>query len=784
MDTVPPIAADPPSVCSQSSVQETAWHWLFEASEDAQLICTREGRILEANRQAQQLLGLSHPALPVKVHLHQFLSRPTATRLAELLRRESKRPQTLSSAALEREGRLRLMADLQISPLEEGLQLVCIKDASRRWRLESHAQRLITAIDATPDIVYLTDAEFRLSFVNPAFQTATGYTIEEVLGRSADFLRAPSEAEKVREYLGAVSQGKDWVGELWNHRSDGSRFPVEASISPIYDRQGGLLGYAAIERDLSVKKKLQEELRLERNFVTSIINSLDSAVYTLDREFRLTHVNDGWKKMPINHGWLRLQEPPQAGHSLLAYVTEQGRAELPLILKNVIATGEPHEMRVADDHGQHWLVNIVPWHNEGEVCGLIYRVTDNTHLTELQNQLYQSQKMETIGALAAGVAHDFNNLLTAVRGNVALLMMDKQLESRITQRLQRIDQAAARAAEITRQLLSFSRASEEQITVLDFNPVIEEAAELARRNLKGCVTLNLEPAATPVRVRMDGTRAQQALLNLCVNAQDAMPNGGQLTLHNSLTTLTPKQAVKARRPEGTRFVRCSVTDTGSGIAPEVLERIFEPFFTTKEKGKGTGLGLSIVQSVISQAGGFQEVESQVGQGTTFHLFLPEAPNTVTANPTAITPGMKRGSGRILVVDDLDFVLDLARSFLGQVGYEVLVANSAEAALELLTKSQGNVRLVLTDYSMPGMNGRQLIRSAAARWPHLRFVLASGYLDESERKAILTEHGTRLLHKPFDLCEAANLIDEVLSAKPWPDAARTEPAPGLGPTFQA
>jgi CheY-like chemotaxis protein len=378
--------------------------------------------------------------------------------------------------------------------------------------------------------------------------------------------------------------------------------------------------------------------------------------------------------------------------------------------------------------------------------------------------MFQTQKMETIGALAAGVAHDFNNLLLAIRGNVTLLLMEAPLGPEVRQRLERIDQAAEQAANITRQLLTFSRAADEQVTTLDLNQVVLEAGELARRILRKQVGLKLETASYPVKVRMDATRAQQMLLNLCVNAQDAMPEGGQVTITNAALALPSGQAERQRLAPGARYVRCSVADTGTGIPPAVLSRIFEPFFTTKEQGKGTGLGLAIVQNVVRQAGGFLEVDTEVGRGTTFHLYFPETKGDVSATSSAVAPAIPRGTGRILVVDDQDLVRDFAQKFLGAIGYEVLTADSAETALRIMEEQSKPLDLLLTDYSMPGMNGRELIAEVAGRWPGVRFILASGYLESGERDQITAQHGTRILHKPFDLVQAADLIARLLQRR--------------------
>lgn len=626
-----------------------------------------------------------------------------------------------------------------------------------------HTHRLLAAIDSTPDVVILTDQDYRITFVNPAFEAATGYGVENVLGRMVDAFHAPNQEDKVREYKEGARRGADWVGELIMQRREGSTYPVDMSFSPVHDGQGHFIGAVAFQRDISGRKKLQDALMVERNFGRSIINSLDASLYTLDGRLRLTHFNNGWKRMPGEHGWLRFDSEPQAGRCLLDFVVDEPRrAQLERAFHEVLAEGRPQELQSVDPSGRHWVMSVFPWHHEGQIRGLIYRVTDNSALAGVQQQLFQAQKMSTLGALVAGVAHDFNNLLLAMRGNLSLATMDGQLPAEVRARLQQVDDAAVRATDLSKQLLSFSRPAEENVMVLDFNQVIKEAGEMARRVLRSRVKLVLQETPEPLKVQMDRTQAIQVLLNLCINAFDAMPAGGSLTVANARVDLTAEQRARLRRARAdVQFMRCSVTDTGTGIQPEVLPRIFTPFFTTKSVGKGTGLGLSIVSNVVSKAGGFIEVDSKVGAGTTFHIHLPIEFGPLTKTDTEIRQQICRGTGRLLVVDDLDLVLEFAAKFLKQAGYQVLTANSADAAVKLLSQQKLPIDLLFTDYTMPGRNGWQLIQEVMARWPLTRFVLASGYIDDADRAEILKAPKVRLLSKPYGIFEATSIIADAL-----------------------
>lgn len=738
------------------------WKNLFEGSPDAQAVCRLDGTIEHLNSRGARLIKLDAAAVPEDARIFDFLLYPGSQRLKEALERQPLQGETIHSVVILADGTPCGQIDVEVNAVEPGRAVVVFKDATRRLRLESHVRRLVTAIDSTPEIFFITDADFRITYVNPAFQTVTGYSIEEVLGRADAFLRAPGQAGKVEAYLAATRQGREWIGELTNARRDGTWYQTETTLSPIFDMGGQFMGYVACERDITERLRLQQELQLESDFIRSILGSLDSAIYSIDRRFCLTHANDGWRRIPHEHGGICISDMPELGRELLDYVPDASRkVQLRRLFEEVLQSGRQQENQYVGPDERHWLLKVSPWVHAGEVRGLICSVSDQTQFHELQSQLFQSQKMEIIGTLAAGVAHDFNNLLQAIRGNISLVLLQAEEGSNLHHCAEQINLAAARAAEITQQLLSFSRASAEKDTVLDLNEVVREAGQLARRTLRGNVTLDLNTSSQSIPVKVDATRAHQALLNLCVNAQDAMPHGGKLTIGNEIVQLTPDQLERHGVTPGMEFARCTIADTGCGIPREVIDRIFEPFFTTKAKGKGTGLGLPIVLRVLKEAGGFVEVDSLQDQGTSFHLYFPVVREAVTTPCPGNEPRLARGTGRVLVVDDLDLLRDFTRSFLQAAGLTVLVAGSGPEALQVLENSPEPVDLLFTDYSMPGMNGLELIEKVASRWPRMHLVLALGYLDESTL-ARLENFRVSVLCKPYDTRQGSELIIRLLS----------------------
>lgn len=753
----------------QSLPYERWWRCLFNESEDAQLVYASDGTIQEANRAAIRLLGLSgrEDALP---NLYQMLTSTAAARVAALLQQHVGSQVTLPAVALMVEGQISLLADLQITPLGQGFSLVTIRDATRRWRMESHVQRLVTAMDATPDVVFLTDVEFRLVFVNPSFLRDTGYSIEEALGRSADFLRAAGQEEQWEACREKVRAGKEWQGELVNVRNDGSTYLASVSMAPIFDRKGGFLGCVSFERDITQMRRVQQELQRESAFVRSIVNSMDAALYATDRQFRLLHFNDGWKRLPAEHGGLRWERPPRLGDVLLEFVVDPVRqAELRRSFQEVIQTGVTREYRWAGPEARHWHVRLSPWWMNDQIDGVLYLVTDQTNLHQLQEQLAQAQKVEVIGALAAGVAHDFNNLLQVIGNELGAARQQAGAEAQPS--LARMEEAVSQATSLVQQLLSFSRPSENQESVVDFNTVLQEAAHLFHRASGRHVECRLQPAAMPLPVRMERTRAHQLLLNLCVNGQDAMPQGGVLSLSNSPVTLTEAQKSKASASGAHEWMRCTVRDTGCGIAPEHLPHIFEPFYTTKKDGKGTGLGLAIVQNIVHQAGGFIEVESAPGKGAAFHVYLPL--KRVSALPVSPETQVEKSRAplRVLIVEDNDFLRESTRLVFEAAGCQTRTVASAKEALNWLQAETFEV--LFADQHLGGMTGLQLWEKAVALCPTLQGVLVSGDWTPVEREQLRRFPQVVCLQKPFDL---RGVVNRLLHACP-----SEAPSPNLSPS---
>jgi two-component system cell cycle sensor histidine kinase/response regulator CckA len=452
-------------------------------------------------------------------------------------------------------------------------------------------------------------------------------------------------------------------------------------------------------------------------------------------------------------------------------------ADMPAFL-DVVTTGRPSAIqaeawRHRTRSGELLEVEISSSTLEyGEASARLVVVNDVTvrRRTELallhsQEQLRQSQKMEAIGSLAGGVAHDFNNLLTAILGYCDLALEGLEPESTAAGDVAEIRRAAQRAAELTHQLLAFSRRQVLKTRVFSLAAAVEPSEKILRRLISENIALEMRADPDTPLVRADPTQLEQVILNLAVNARDAMPRGGMLRLATRAVTLDrPFTTAGTTLPPG-RYAALEVMDTGTGIAPEIMGRVFEPFFTTKERGQGTGLGLATVYGIVEQSGGGIVIDSTVGAGTTFTLYFPVAAapaETAEATPRPPSPS-PRGEGTILLAEDDDAVRAIARETLERGGYHVLAAPDGHTALQLADGHQGPIDLLLTDVIMPGMNGRELAEALALRRPGVRVLFASGYTDN-----VLLDHGVlavglSLLDKPFTPATLAARVAAMMSA---------------------
>jgi len=391
-------------------------------------------------------------------------------------------------------------------------------------------------------------------------------------------------------------------------------------------------------------------------------------------------------------------------------------------------------------------------------------LSDITERKQMEQQLRQTQKMEAVGQLAGGVAHDFNNLLTVIRGHTDLLLDHIGQTDALRRNVEQIQKSSDRAVSLTRQLLAFSRKQVLQPKVLDLNAVVAEMGKMLPRLIGENISLTISAAPSLGRVKADPGQIEQVILNLAVNARDAMPQGGKLTIETANVELDETYAREHLTARPGPHVMLAVSDTGSGMDPETQSHIFEPFFTTKELGRGTGIGLATVYGIVKQSGGWIWVYSEVGKGSTFKIYLPRVDEPEKAETPKARLGIHRGTETVLVVEDNESLRQLTCEFLVSTGYTVLVAQDGSEAIRITEQHAGPIHLLLTDVVMPGMSGHELAQRLAILRPDIRSLYVSGYTGDAILQQGVLEEGASFLAKPFTRDALAQKVREGLEAR--------------------
>jgi PAS domain S-box-containing protein len=632
-----------------------------------------------------------------------------------------------------------------------------------------NAERLALAIiDAAQDgIVTINADDLTIYFVNDAVERLSGYSRSELLGREVTMLMRPEDREahrsRLRRYLASGVRQVDWAAtEAVGVHKDGTQIPIQASYRELALDGERLI--TAVVRDGKPQVSSEQELRSSRDLFGSILEHVPVRVFWKDVESRYLGCNTAFAR---DAGMARPEDLIGKDDFQMSWrdQAERYRADD----RQVIESGQPRigyeEPQTASDGRRSWLrTSKVPLYDAGgKVVGVLGIYDDITTVRQLEGQYRQAQKMEAIGTLAAGVAHDFNNALSVILGLTDLVLMDMAVGDPRRPDLELVRKAATEAAGLTRQLLAFSRQQVLQPRVLDLNEVVTGAERMLRRLIGEDIVLATALASKGGRVKTDPGQLESVIMNLVVNARDAMPGGGKLTIATANVTLDAGY-VEAHPPVTPgRYVLLSVSDTGVGMDAETRRRLFEPFFTTKEKGKGTGLGLATVYGIVKQSGGFIWVYSERGAGTTFKIYLPRVEESVAAAEPPPSSASLSGTETVLLAEDGPMVRASTRSILERHGYTVLEAPNGTAALELAASHAGPLDLLLTDVIMPGMGGGELARRVQARRSETRVLYISGYTDDAVVRHGVLERGDAYLEKPFTSERLLRRVRQVLDA---------------------
>lgn len=622
-------------------------------------------------------------------------------------------------------------------------------------------------------IVASTDDRGIINYVNDKFCEISKYSREVLIGQNYRIINSGYHPQEFfREMWATITSGQVWKGEIKNLAKDGEFFWVDITIVPFLTAEGQPYQYVAISRDITERKRAEEQVREQ----ATLLDQSQDAILVLNMEGRILFWNKSANRL---FGWTAFEA---LGTKVEKLLFKQTRSQLKAAQKTVALEGkwqgELHQLTKSSQEiivESRWtLVRDV----EGKPKSILVVNTDITKKKQLEAQFLRTQRMESIGTLAGGIAHDLNNVLTPIIASAQLLLAAQlnvlpeaepaarpcKLNDQKRQRLlMTVETSAKRGAALVKQVLSFSRGVEGKFTILQLRHLLLEIKQIAKETFPKAIEFFMDIPSELWAVSGDATQLHQVFMNLCVNARDAMPNGGILKLSAENLSIDQNYARMHLEAQVGPYIVITVADTGTGIPAEILDRIFEPFFTTKAQGVGTGLGLSTVVGIIKGHGGFVSVNSTVGVGTQFKVYLPAVQGTATPEPADLE--LPPGQGElILVVDDEAAIRETTKTSLEMYNYKVLTASDGIEAIALYAQHKNDISAVLMDMMMPHMDGPTTIRTLQKINPQVNLIAFSGLVSSDKVNASLGTGVKAFLSKPYTAQELLKAINEVVSSR--------------------
>ena len=651
----------------------------------------------------------------------------------------------------------------------EYLACIAIENNQTTRNLHDSEARFRRFVENTPDAFFLHQLDGTIIDVNDRACTQLGYSRDELIGLTPYAFDFELKPEKMESLLTMLNQGQCPIFEAQHRCKNGTVIPVEVHLSPV--ESAGELQVLSTVRDVSARKHIEEELRAKHELLeeTQEIAHLGS----FEWNFHTNHLT--WSDELYRIYGYSPQEIEMSMETFLSHIHPDDLSFVQAEIHQACLNGSAYSMEerilwrdgsirtldsrgrvICDDSGQ-------PARIIGACIDITERKRAEAERKRLENQFLQSQKMDAVGKLAGGVAHDFNNLLTIIIGYGNLILTELPSVAPHREAVEAILDASERAARLTQQLLAFSRNVVVEMKTIDLNLFVEKMAQMLRRLIEEDIslTLTLAPKVSPIKAPPG--QLEQLIMNLVVNARDAMSSGGQLCIQTRNFTL--KNADLTTYPDLTpgEYVELVIADTGVGFEDQVTNKIFEPFFTTKEVGKGTGLGLSVVHGVVKQCGGGISVESKLGIGTTFRILFPAESEAASNSEPNTAPRSFKGHETILVVEDEIAVGKIVKRGLEANGYQVLQANGGHEAIQLAANFPGTIDLLLTDVVMPEMSGQKVADAIKLQRPGIRVIYMSGYANEVVFRRGVTDTADEFLQKPFTTVGLTKKVRSVLDA---------------------
>lgn len=624
----------------------------------------------------------------------------------------------------------------------------------------SPATSLSSLVAKIPAVLWVTDLDLR-------FTSLAGAALQSINVRPEDYLGTPVETLFPAASIGHRSihaHHRALGGERCSFECSVRGRDLEAHVEPLCGPDGAIVGVIGAALDGTDRMVAGRALRLAQQSYRSLIEGAPYAICRSTLSGQLLQVNRPMVEM------LGYESEPELlvldlRDEIFALGAKFDDFRRKLLDKNACRGFESAWRRRDATELQVRVAGRAVRDKTGEVLYLDILAENVTEQKQLEAQLRQAQKMQAIGQLAGGVAHDFNNLLTVIHGQVEVILREAPDKEGLQGRLEEVQRAAERASTLTRQLLAFSRRQVLKSKVVDLNRVISLMSEMLARLITENIELSFVPAPNVACVLADPAQIEQVLMNLVVNARDAMPNGGKLTIETANVIMDPISAQQLGVAEPGEYVLIAVHDTGHGMDRQTQASIFEPFFTTKDIGEGTGLGLAMVYGVVKQSGGHIRVESEPGQGSTFRIYLPRVAAPELPPEAQVSASAPRGNETILLAEDEDGVRQLVADFLRSLGYQVLAASDGVLAKQVARSHSGTIDLLISDMVMPNAGGRDLAEELRKALPRLKVILISGYAGHAVIGKDIDSLSAHFLQKPFPMQLLARKVRDVLDCPP-------------------
>lgn len=617
-------------------------------------------------------------------------------------------------------------------------------------------------INSFDDLIFVKNERHEWVFLNDAACKFWGYQQEALLGKTDHDIFPREEADIYWAKDNEVFQSEKPDLNIEKQTIDGNLYTIATKKSIYKDPHTGERYIVGTIRDITEQKKAEEAIQQEKDMAQRYLDIAGVMLVALETDGTVTLINKKGcqilgceEEEIIGKNWFDNFIPKAMRREIQDVFDElmQGTSSVRQYNENPVLTKKGTERMVA-------------WHNtlltndKGDIIGTLSSGEDITENRRLEEQLFQSQKMEAIGRLAGGIAHDFNNALTAIMGYSDIIAKDAEVKDKHRSYIDEIKKSAERAATLTQQLLAFSRKQIMQPKVLNLNTMLKNTKNMLQRMIGEDITFRLQTATPIDMIKVDPGKIEQVVINLAVNARDAMPNGGILEVETKNIFLDHAFCEMHKGADPGNYVLLSVHDTGKGIDNETMKHIFEPFFTTKEIGKGTGLGLATVYGIVRQSGGYIDVQSQEGSGTTVAIYLPrvdKVPETVEKHESKVAEGKNE---TILFVEDDDMVRNMVAAVLEQYGYNVIEAENGSVAMKRC-EQEDKIHLMITDVVMPGTSGPDLVRQIITMQPEMKVLYISGYTDDAIVHHGVLDENTPFLQKPFTPQKLALKVQELL-----------------------